>query len=213
MKILHLNASTRGAESQSLAVANLFVSDLRSKISTPLKVDECRLFEEKLPAFSGSAVGAKMAVFTGVNATDEQKAVWTEMRAIFDRFAAADAYVLNVPLWNNGIPYVLKQYIDIVTQPGWTFGFDMEKGYTGLMQNKRALVVHAGGVYYEGIRNGFGADFSTPYLDEWFKLIGVNDVNHIHVSPSVVNPDFEKTKTQAQASARDLAGRWASTLK
>lgn len=42
---------------------------------------------------------------------------------MFDRFAAADAYLFSVPMWNAGVPYALKQWIDIISQPGWLFSF------------------------------------------------------------------------------------------
>ncbi len=211
MSILHVNASTRGAESQSFAVADLFISNLQDK--TGLTVDRYNLFEDKLPEFSKLAVGAKLAVFAGTEATEEQNTAWQEVKNVFDRFAAADTYVFNVPLWNNGIPYVLKQFIDIVTQPGLSFGFDMEKGYIGMMKGKRALVVHASGVYYEGVPATFGSDFSTPYLNDWFKLLGIDNVEHIYVSPTVVNPDFAKTKANAEAQARNLAAQWSESNK
>ena len=63
-------------------------------------------------------------------------ASWSQVETVFKRFAAADVYVINTPLWNNGIPYALKQFIDLVTQPGWTFGFDPASGYKGLMTGK-----------------------------------------------------------------------------
>jgi FMN-dependent NADH-azoreductase len=31
--------------------------------------------------------------------------------------ATADAYLFSVPMWNAGVPYVLKQWIDIITEP------------------------------------------------------------------------------------------------
>jgi LacI family transcriptional regulator len=34
------------------------------------------------------------------------------------RFLAADRLLFSVPMWNAGIPYVLKQFIDVVSQPG-----------------------------------------------------------------------------------------------
>ena len=203
MKVLHINASTRGKNSQSLAVSRHLISELLKY--TTINIDNYNLFEDSLPAFDAVAVGAKMSVFTGTDATAEQKSSWTGIKAVFDRFAAADLYVFNVPLWNNGIPYILKQFIDVVTQPGWAFGFDMEKGYSGLLAGKKACVVHASGVYYEGISPSFGADFSTPYLDDWLKFIGVETVHHIHVAPTVVNPDFAKTKADAEATASKIA--------
>ena len=204
MKILHINASTRGSDSQSLTVAEKLITKLLDMPGT--SVETMDLFDDTLPAFDANAVGAKMALFTGTDATAEQKATWANIEEIFKRFAAADIYVVNTPLWNNSIPYVLKQFIDLVTQPGWAFGFDMEKGYNGLLSGKRAFIVHASGVYYEGIKPNFGADFATPYLDDWFKFVGVTEVEHIHVAPSVVNSDFPATKAKAIAKAEEAAG-------
>jgi len=199
MKIMHINASTRGEESQSLSVAKKLISRLQEGPTT--SVDTLDLFDGSLPQFDANAVGAKMALFTGVEATEEQKATWATVESVFNRFADADTYVINTPLWNNGIPYVLKQFIDLVTQPGWTFGFDVEKGYSGLLTGKCAFVVHASGVYYEGIQPNFGSDFATPYLDDWFKFIGVSEVEHIHVAPTVVNVDYATTKAKAISEA------------
>ena len=197
MNILHLNASTRGDQSQSLELAERLIAKLQAK--APCVVDRLDLFQANLPAFDADAVDAKMALFTGVEATDSQKATWAEVEAVFKRFAAADVYVLNTPLWNNAIPYVLKQYIDLVTQPGWTFGFDPAYGYSGLMTDKRAFVVHASGVYHEGIASNFGSDFATPYLADWFNFIGVTDLEQIHVAPTVLNADYASTKAKVMA--------------
>lgn len=203
MRVLHINAPPRGSNSQSLAIAEHLIGEIGR--STEIIVDNYNLFEDGVPPFDGVAVGAKMALFTGAEADSEQKRAWETAKAVFERFAAADLYVFNVPLWNNGLPYILKQFIDVVTQPGWTFGFDMEKGYSGLLSGKKACVVHASGVYYEGIAPNFGADFSTPYLDDWLKFIGVETVEHIHVAPTVVNPDLTQTKAAAQIVASAIA--------
>jgi FMN-dependent NADH-azoreductase len=202
MKLLHINSSSRGDGSQSLNIAEFFIDQLGKK--QPLEIDRYNLFEDDLPAFGKVAVGAKMALFTGAEANSEQKQVWTKIKEVFDRFAAADIYVINVPLWNNGIPYVLKQFIDVVTQPGWTFGFDMEKGYSGLLKNKKAVVVHASGVYYDGIAPAFGSDFCTPYINDWLKFIGVDVVEQIHVAPTVVTSDFDSTRNEAERRAIGL---------
>jgi FMN-dependent NADH-azoreductase len=33
-------------------------------------------------------------------------------------------------MWNAGIPYILKQFIDVVSLPGMVFSFDAERGIT-----------------------------------------------------------------------------------
>ena len=55
-------------------------------------------------------------------------------------------------MWNAGIPYILKQFIDVVSQPGMVFGFDPEPGYTGLLTGRKAAVVYTSAVYGAGGR-------------------------------------------------------------
>ncbi|WPP69988.1 NAD(P)H-dependent oxidoreductase [Acinetobacter pittii] len=203
MKVLHINSSTRGENSQSLLIAEQVITQLKRK-HTDLIIDEFNLFEDNLPAFDKNAVGAKMALFTGQDSNSKEKEAWTKIKEVYDRFASADIYVFNVPLWNNNIPYILKQFIDVVTQPGWAFGFDPSTGYIGLLNDKKAYVVIASGVYYQGISNNFGSDFATPYFNDWLKFIGVSDIENIHISPTVVNTDYEKTKQDVMSNIEKL---------
>jgi FMN-dependent NADH-azoreductase len=53
---------------------------------------------------------------------------WDAARAVFDRFSAADSCLFSVPMWKAGVPYVLKQWIDIISQPGWLFSFTPTPG-------------------------------------------------------------------------------------
>lgn len=203
MKLLHINASPRGQDSQSLALAEHFIAQLAEGRS--MKVDRLDLFHDDLPAFGPLATGAKMALFSGRAQTDAEIAGWDAIRAVFDRFAAADFYVFNVPVWNNGIPYMLKQFIDLVTQPGWSFGFDPQTGYTGLMTGRTAVVIHASGVWHEGVGANFGSDFATPYLQDWLSFIGITDVEHLRIQPTVLNADLAATRTKAQDRAASVA--------
>ncbi len=203
MKLLHINASPRGDDSQSLSLANHFIDQI--SVGRVLEIDRIDLFHDDLPAFGPVATAAKMALFSGKQQTDAEMATWHAIRAVFDRFAAADTYLFNVPIWNKGIPYVLKQYIDLVTQPGWSFGFDPKEGYTGLMTGRRAVVVHASGVWHEAVEANFGSDFSTPYLQDWLNFIGIDDVEHLRIQPTVLNADLAATRSDAQSHTARLA--------
>ncbi|MET4900461.1 NAD(P)H-dependent oxidoreductase [Paenarthrobacter sp. CC6] len=119
--ILHINASPRYGSSDSLGLARHFIDSVQSAAPETFELETLNLFDDDaLPAFGRVAASAKMAVFTGQEQTPEQMAAWEAARSVFDQFAAADAYVFNIPMWNSGIPYALKQWIDIVTQPGWS---------------------------------------------------------------------------------------------
>jgi FMN-dependent NADH-azoreductase len=55
----------------------------------------------------------------------------------------------------------LKQWIDIISQPGWLFGFTPDAGYSGLILGKKAAVIYTSGVYAPGAPLPMGPT-STP---------------------------------------------------
>ena len=52
----------------------------------------------------------------------------------------------------RGIPYRLKQYIDLIHQPGLLWTLNPETGYHGLLDNKHATLALTAGVYFPGVR-------------------------------------------------------------
>ncbi len=203
MNVLHINASPRSEDSHSLEVAEHFVAKLSAH--REVVVDRFDLFRADLPEFGEVATGAKMALFTGREQTDAEVAAWAAVRAVFDRFAAADLYVFNVPMWNNGIPYKLKHLIDLVTQPGWSFGFDPAAGYSGLLTGRKAVIIQASGVWHSNVGENFGSDFSTPVLQDWLKFLGMADLHIIRVQPTVLTADVDAVKAASLEHASELA--------
>lgn len=206
VRLLHVNASPLAENSKSLAVANQYVDEVRRR-HPEVVVDRWDLFDSRLPDFGVDAASAKMATFFGQDQTDAQKQAWDSAREVFDRFAAADAYLFNIPMWNHGLPYVLKQWIDLITQPGWAFGFDPASGYTGLMQDRTAVVVYACGVYDDGRPATFGTDYLTPYFDDWLRFVGIEDREQVRVFGQVIDPEAPATVERALERVRTLAAR------
>jgi len=207
--LLHVNASARGDASRSLELATRFIDELEA-IDDGLAVDRLDVFDGTLPEFGTVAAGAKMATFAGQGHTADEERAWAEARAVFDRFDAADAYVFNVPFWNAGVPYPLKQLVDVITQPGWAFAFSPESGYRGLLQGKRAFVVYTSGVYAEGLPPSFGADFTTNFFRDWLGFIGITDVEEVHFAPTVVGVDVEGARRAALDATLVAAQRFAT---
>ncbi|WP_420179014.1 FMN-dependent NADH-azoreductase [Paenarthrobacter sp. TA1.8] len=211
--ILHINASPRYANSDSLRLARHFIDSVQTAGAESFEVETLNLFDDgALPVFGRVAAAAKMAVFTGQDQTPDQVAAWESARAVFDQFAAADAYVFNIPMWNSGVPYVLKQWIDIITQPGWSFGFDPEQGYRGLLEGKQALAIHTSGVYAPGVPAAFGSDFSSTFFADWLNFVGIEDATHVRFAPTVLNGDVDGTRKVAEADLSDAAIEFSGKL-
>jgi FMN-dependent NADH-azoreductase len=201
MKLLHISASPRGERSESLAIARTFL-DVFQEVHPEVEVENHDLWDGTLPPFGPEAAAAKMAVFAGATPTSE---AWHKAVDTFRRFDAADRYLFSVPMWNHGVPYILKQFIDVVSQPGLVFGFDPERGYTGLLRNKKAAVVYTSAVYGPDRGPGFGTDFQATYFADWLRWAGVDDVTEIFFRPNLAVADPEPARRAAHAGARDAA--------
>ena len=203
-KLLHISASPRGPASESLAIAATFLETF-SDIRPDIAVEHWDLWDGTLPPFGTAAAGAKMAIFAGQEPAGDQAEAWAAVHRTFERFAAADCYLFSVPMWNHGVPYILKQFIDVVSQPGMVFTFDPERGYTGLLTGRRAIVVCTSAVYGTGRPAAFGSDFQAPYLRDWLAWAGVTDITEIHFRPNLATADADAGRQAAHAAAREAA--------
>ena len=201
-KLLHISASPRGEHSESLAIARTFLDALRES-HPQITIDEYDLWDGTLPPFGPAATAGKMAVFAGQQPSGAAAEAWRAVEATFRRFDAADRYLFSVPMWNAGVPYVLKQFIDVVSQPGLLFGFDPATGYRGLLSGKKAAVVYTSAVYGPGRGPAFGSDFQSTFFTDWLHWAGVEDVTEIHLRPDLVADDVDVRRALAHAQARD----------
>jgi FMN-dependent NADH-azoreductase len=201
-RLLHISASPRGGDSESLGMAGHFLAAVRD-VRPHVVIDTFDLWDGALPEFGPAAAGAKMSVFAGMTPTGEQATAWQAVRSTFERFAAADEYLFTVPMWNHGMPYILKQFIDVVSQPGMVFSFDPEAGYTGLLTGKKAAVIYMSAVYGAGRPPSFGTDFQAPYLDGWLRWTGIDDITTVEFRPNLATGDADSERQRAQADARD----------
>lgn len=205
-KILHIIASPRGELSQSNAVALSFLE--QSKANRPsLEVQTLNLWEENLPEFDGDKVAAKMTLFGPGKMDDTQKNLWEQVTHYTKDFMDADEYVFAVPMWNGGIPYKLKQYIDIITQTGLLFEISPETGYSGNLTGKKATIFYTAGVFTPGVDEKFGLDFHSTYMEWWLNMIGVTDISNIRFQPSNITPDPVADQEKYKALSRELASK------
>lgn len=202
--LLHVSASPRGAASESLALASTFLAIYR-EVHPEVTVETLDLWAAPLPRYGPVGASAKVAVFTGSSLDAEQAAVWAQAQALADQFTAADAYLFSVPMWNAGVPYVFKQWIDIITQPGMVFGFDPATGYSGLVRGKKAAAIYTSGVYAPGGPIKYGTDFHASFLTDWLRFAGVTDVIEIRFQPTILTLAPAEDRAAAHAAARNAA--------
>ncbi len=211
-KLLHILASPR-VESYSTRVAKAFLDSYRQARPED-RVEVLDLFQADIPPFHAPQAKAKYAVAAGQVPRDEAEAAWQPVVRTINHFREFDKYVLSSPMWNFGIPYRLKQYIDVIVQPSLTVAFSPEKGYMGLVTGKPLMLILArGGVYSTGDpRETF--DFQETYLRGIFGFIGFTDIRTVTIQGTMQGPEQVEAATrraiaEASSAAEEFAGELA----
>ena len=203
-KLLYIESSPRKARSKSIKVANAFLEKYR-ETNVDDDIVTVDLWEKSLPEFDGYTIDAKYQVLHGQGHDDKQAAAWQTVVDVIDEFKSADKYILSLPMWNFGIPYKLKHYIDVIAQPGQTFSFSPETGYSGLVTGKPIAVVYARGGAY-GSDEAKGMDFQKTYMELVLGFIGFTEIQSILVEPTLAAPDdVAATEAAAIAEAERIA--------
>ncbi|HEY3716648.1 MAG TPA: NAD(P)H-dependent oxidoreductase [Jatrophihabitantaceae bacterium] len=109
-------------------------------------------------------------------------------------------------MWNAGVPYILKQFIDVVSQPGLIFGVDPQAGYLPLLagQGKKAAMIYTSGVWGPALGPEFGSNFQSPYIVDWLRWTGITDIVEVGFHPTLTG-DLDDARRSADADAREAA--------
>jgi FMN-dependent NADH-azoreductase len=207
-KLLYIEASPRKSRSKSIEVAQTFLSTLQATYSS-VELDKLDLWATELPRFDGDTLEAKYAILQGQSHTPEQAKAWKRVETVIERFKSADWYLFSLPMWNFGIPYVLKHLIDVIVQPGLTFSFSPSEGYKGLVTGKKAVAVYARGGAYGPGSGAEDYDLQSRYLAVILGFVGVTDLANIFVEPTLAAPaELEAMVTKAKELAVATAKAW-----
>jgi FMN-dependent NADH-azoreductase len=180
VKLLEIQSSPRGESSDSITLTKSFIEACKSGNGS-IVVDTLNVWQEQLPEFDYEAIGAKYKAVKHEKMTEAESNVWERIQSLIQRFQNADRIVLGTPMWNFGLPYKLKQLIDLVAQRNYLFSYD-GKEYGPLLNVEKGVAVYTrGSRYLEGTPIPLSFDHQAPYLDFWLRLIGVRDLRSVIV--------------------------------
>jgi FMN-dependent NADH-azoreductase len=206
-RLLYIEASPRGERSASAAAAQAALDAFRAA-DPDAEIDRYDLWSEPLPEFDGGAMNAARTyrLMGDALGSEEERRVWEATRAVFDRFAAADAYLIATPMWNFSVPYRLKQVFDVMAQPGLAFTYTADGPVSHLTGRSALIVVARGGAYPEGTDMG-AMDHQLPWLRTMLGFVGVTDVETVTVEPTVGDSEALRDTIETAARAASEAGR------
>jgi FMN-dependent NADH-azoreductase len=208
-RLLHVVCSPRGLASNTARVSNCLLEAIREE-DDDVVVKTIDLFRADLPSVAGTNIESKYRLMTGQGLDDEAQESWSHIEKTIDQFLASDVYLLTVPMWNLGIPYVLKYYIDAIVQPGYLFRYTPDGAAEGLVHGKKMIVVtSSGGDYTADYMRPY--NFVESYLRAIFGFCGITDMTFFHAHGMDISPDHMSAGQKAAiATAREFvrSGAW-----
>jgi FMN-dependent NADH-azoreductase len=200
-RLLHVICTPRGLASNTARVSSFLLEAMREE-DDDLEVKTLDLFRADLPSVAGKNIESKYRLMTGQAIEDDAKDSWHEIERTIQQFLDSDVYLFTVPMWNLGIPYVLKYYIDAIVQPGYLFRYTPDGQVEGLVKNKTMLLVVSSGSDYTA-QPMASFNFVESYLRAIFGFVGLTDVHVFHANGMDMGAEVQKV---GQRSAID-AGR------
>ncbi|TFW31856.1 FMN-dependent NADH-azoreductase [Massilia horti] len=192
MNILQINSSVRGAQSESIRVANSIVAKLVAA-NPQAQINVRDLVANPHPVLDEAALGA---LFTpAAQRTAEQAARVALDDALIAEVQAADVIVLGAPMYNFSMSVQLKTWFDAIARAGVTFRYT-ENGPVGLLGGKKVFVATSrGGIY------PVDGDPQVPQLKTLLNFVGLTDHTFVYSSGQSMGPDAA-AKGQAEADAQ-----------
>lgn len=193
--LLHIDSSARFTGSITRQLSAAYVEQWQAK-NAGGKVVRRDLAKDTLPHITEALIGAYYTPADKRSA--EQQSIIALSDTLVDELLAADTLVIGIPMYNFAPPSAFKAWIDHICRAGRTFGYT-DKGATGLVTGKRAIVILSrGGVYSEGPAQAL--EFQGTYIRGVLGFLGITDVELVIAEG--VSMGEEKTK-QAIAQAQE----------
>lgn len=170
--LLQLNTSLFSEEGTSSRLADEFARRwLEEHPGTPRVVRD--FAREPVPHLTAETFGA----FTTPAEEHDQRQRQADAYSmhLIRELRDADAVVLGLPMYNKGVPSMLKAWFDHVARAGITFRYT-ENGPEGLLRDRPVYVLAARGGKYRGT----GADNQTAYVRQFFEFLGIVSVEFIY---------------------------------
>lgn len=142
-----------------------------------LNIEELDVWSDKLPKFDRETM---QKVWRARNNSQDEAdiAAFRPIQELAKQILRADFLMVTVPVWNFSIPYVLKQYIDCIVQPGLTFkDADATGPSRPYFKGRPMIIISSSG----GKAPPPNEDFVVPFLSKIFAMCGFDEAHHVAI--------------------------------
>lgn len=192
MKTLHIIDSPRGERSKSRHLGEFVSSKLEWEVIT------LDLYASEVPYITNNIIAYNYGFFDYANLSDAEKKIADVQKKYIEQLKSVDNIVVSAPLWNFGMPAILKWYIDLIVKVGETFSSEQ----VGLLTNiKNFYIVTAKGWVYAGTA-WESIETLEANIKQAFAYMGVNNPKIFRIEwvnakdEATLNSEIENIKSE-----------------
>lgn len=186
-KVLYIKANAKIEGSRTFEISDKFIDEYK-KANPNDEVKVLDLYKEDIDFLKIEDFGV---LFSEKNEESRNHRI---LKYAYE-FQEADKYVFSAPMWNLGVPAILKAYIDYVSVSGITFKYTSE-GPVGLCTDKKAVFVTTSGSFFsEAPASNF--EMAQRYMNAILGFFGIYDVK------TILAEGLDKSATNVEKSLED----------
>ena len=194
--LLQINTSINSGNGESSRLADEFVAGWAAN-NPGAKVVVRDLARDPVPHLTAERFQSFVAKPEARTADQQRVVAYSD--ALIDELRRADVIVLGLPMYNFGIPSMLKAYFDHIARAGVTFRYTAN-GPEGLLNGKKVYVFATRG----GIYAGTPLDTQTAYVRTFLGFLGITEVEFVYAEGLAIS---EAGKQAALAGASNAIAR------
>ena len=190
--ILRIDSSATGANSATRALATQVIDRIAAAADSVVVRD----LALGVPLLDSNVTANALAAPEDRSAESAQALAFAD--ELINELQNSDVLVIGAPIYNFGVPAVLKAWADLVARAGTTFAYT-EQGPKGLLADRPTYIVAASG----GTPIGSSFDFGTTWLAGFLAFLGITDVHVIAAEGLAM--DVEGAMSRASEAIASIA--------
>ena len=200
--LLQLNTSINAASGESSKLADEFVAGWKASHRNANVVVR-DLARDPVPHLTAERFNAFLAKPEARSAAQQEVVAYSD--TLIEELKRADVIALGLPMYNFGIPSMLKAYFDHIARAGVTFRYT-PNGPVGLLNGRKVYVFATRGGKYAGT----ALDTATAYVRDFFRFLGITDVEFVYAEGLAIS---QAGKQAALADAMSAIGRMNAPVR
>jgi FMN-dependent NADH-azoreductase len=208
MKILNVQSSASMERSLTRKLSDHFLHSLKTRVRN-VEVNELDLVTCPPPFMTPEWIAG---AFAKTALTEQQSLALAKSDEYIRQIEVADLFVIGTPMYNYGMPAVLKAWFDQIARINKTFSFDLSRGdfpIKPILSGKKMIVFTSSGEFdfqHGGAREAF--NHLVPHIKSCAHYLGVNnekDFHHVGIEyQEFKDKRHERSKNEAFACITNL---------